>query len=55
MKLAGWTYAALIMLVLQSCLGGSYEGSSTDILGAAGEQVPVRVPVAEVVGALVAL
>lgn len=52
MKLAGWTYAALIMLVLQSCLGGSYEGSSTDILGAAGEQVPVRVTIGDPSGGI---
>ena len=53
MKFAGWTYAVLMMLMLQSCLGGSYEGASTDILGQTGELVPVRVTIGDPSGGIV--
>ena len=52
MKLVGLTYTVLMILMLQSC-GGSYEGSSIDILGQTGEKVPVRVTIGDPSGGIV--
>lgn len=53
MKLQKLTYLMLVVLFLQSCLSGSYEGGSTDLLGPVGEQVPVRVSIGDLSGGIV--
>ena len=53
MKVLKWTYAAALVLLLHACSGGSYEGSSTDLLGQTGEPVPVRVSIGDPSGGIV--
>ena len=52
MRILKWTYAALSLLLLQSCLDDSYKGSASDSLGQ-GELVPVRVSVGDPSGGIV--
>lgn len=53
MKLQKFTYFMLAVLLLQSCMSGSYEGGATDLLGSEGEQVPVRVSIGDPSGGIV--
>ena len=53
MKVLKWTYAAALVLLLHACSGGSYEGSSTDLLGQTGDPVPVRVSIGDPSGGIV--
>lgn len=43
----------LAVLLMQSCMSGSYEGGATDLLGPVGEPVPVRVSIGDPSGGIV--
>lgn len=51
MRLLKWTYAALALLMMQSCLSGSYEGVANDLFDQ-GEKVPVNVEVGDPSGGI---
>lgn len=51
MRILRWTYAALALLMLQSCLSGSYEGVANDFFDQ-GEKVPVEVEVGDPSGGI---
>ena len=51
MRILRYTYSALAILMLQSCLSGSYEGAASDLFDQ-GEKVPVEVEVGDPSGGI---
>lgn len=53
MNMLRWTYAVLLLLMVQSCLSGSYEGSSDDMYGDTELLQPVQVFIGDPTGEIV--